>query len=210
MDHTQYLVSLGKEYIQLNNVDNLLCAFAGGSVGRGDADSYSDLDLNLYFSEGTVEPYSQNVKFKDKIIQLHIDNLPSIEQVYSEPWDFRFLAEARAIYDPQCLLQQLLSKTKEYLVTQKARQLMFLQAKKIVSSRIQWLNRTIESNECITAGIAVNAAWTDAAFLYAYFIHYSLCTGQLLPIIRNLSFYPEYRNIRYYNPKIETKLLLNA
>lgn len=48
-----YPVLLARDYIQdqqsTQQTKGIICAFAGGSVGRGDADSYSDLDFeHLY------------------------------------------------------------------------------------------------------------------------------------------------------------------
>src|SRR5690554_1821801 len=99
MNNTEILIDLGLNYIHEFKPNNLVCAFAGGSVGRGEADEYSDLDLN-YFVDGPNESESINVHYQDQTIQLHIHTFPNIDDIYQNPWNYRFLLEARSMYDP--------------------------------------------------------------------------------------------------------------
>ena len=98
-EHTRHFIDLGRTYIEAHREPGCLCAFAGGSAGRGDADECSDLDLNIYV-EPPRESSSENVVFRNKILQVHVHAFPTQDQVEADPWGHRFLMESRVIWDP--------------------------------------------------------------------------------------------------------------
>jgi len=210
MNYTQYWLDVAQEYVRDHSSPDWVCAFAGGSVGRGEADRYSDLDLNIWISDETEPPCSKNVRYQNRIIQLHVHGLPKIGNVMANPWDFRFLAEARAVYDPEGILRRLLTDASEYFRSPQGRERMFVQAGERVSQRKLWLAQCLDNGEWLTAGVAAHAAWTDAAFAYSYFARGSLSTGGVLPIVRELKLYEAYRDIRFADPFVGTDRLLAA
>jgi len=133
-----------------------------------------------------------------------------MEEIVAQPWDFRFLTEARVIFDPVGRFLNLVSEAREYFDSNPGRERMLLQSNQVVNERLSWLTSCMDKNEWMTAGIAINAAWTDAGFSYSYFKHGSLSTGGLLPILRTLDFYKAYRDIHFGHPFLETERLLEA
>jgi hypothetical protein len=184
MNHTEHLVEIGKLFTSGNNTENLLCATAGGSVGGGDADEYSDLDLNFYTLDGNS--YNENIPFEGKVIQLHSQPLPTLKQISENPWEYRFLKESRILYDPTQVFRELKTKSEQFFKSKEGKDLMRLQAEEIVQTRISWAAKCMEKEEWITAGIAARAAWVDAGFSYLFFTHDTISTGRLLPILRKL------------------------
>jgi hypothetical protein len=122
------LIAIGEEYIQDNMTDKLVCAFAGGSVGRREADEYSDLDLNFYIVTDTNIETSQNIIFKNTIIQLHSHRLPDIREIHENPWNYRFLQEAKCLYDPKDIFRNLRNESIVYFESNDGQKLMKNQA----------------------------------------------------------------------------------
>jgi hypothetical protein len=210
LNQTQYLMDLGKRYTLENKPDCLVCAFAGGSVGRGDADQYSDLDLNFYLSTPNLEHFSRNIEYHGHIIQLDVHAFPTFEEIIAHPWNYRFLREARSVYDPHNMLEELIAAAAHFFHSPQGQKLMIRQAVEIIGQRKAWLTQSLDNNEWITAGIAANCAFTDAAFAYAFFKHDSLSTGGLLSIIRGLDLYSKYREIRFEEQNITPHELLKS
>lgn len=197
------LILLAEEYTRENRTDSLVCAFVGGSVGRGEADEYSDLDLNFYFDSGSgsdsdsdsdIEA-SQNILFMNNIIQLHTHALPNIREIYENPLDYRFLQEARSVYDPKGILSGLLNDSMAYFRSSDGQNLMKKQAFEVIDQRLQWTDDSVKKGELLTASNAAKSSWTDSAFCYAYFMRGSVATGSLLREVEGLEQYQEYREI---------------
>ncbi|WP_066185546.1 nucleotidyltransferase domain-containing protein [Gracilibacillus timonensis] len=92
------LLQVAQDFIKDKEV---IGAYVGGSVGRGEADEYSDIDLTIFTNTETISK-KIDVIYKDEIIQLeilHISELPHIVSVEASPWDFRFLDEVTIIKD---------------------------------------------------------------------------------------------------------------
>lgn len=193
MDYNLFLTKLAEEFVAEGQTEDLIASFAGGSVGRNEADQYSDLDLN-YYVEGNRE-YSQNIEFYEHHIQLHVHQLPTIKDVHSSPWDYRFLQEAKIITDTNGVLKTLKSEAIDFFRSPEAITIMKNEAKETIDQRLSWLDACISDNSYISAGFAANAAWTDAAFAYIYFVHGEVATGKLLSYMRELPLFEEYRVI---------------
>lgn len=163
MNFTERFVHLAREFIDETNPNDLICSFAGGSVGRGEADEFSDLDLNYYVNESNIE-ISTNINFKEEIIQLHTHSLPDLNDIYQNPWDYRFLLEARCVRDPKLIFQELFVQSKLFFNSVEGRLLMSSQAKDVVRKRLNWLDKCILKEEWITAGLAARSSIIDAAF----------------------------------------------
>jgi predicted nucleotidyltransferase len=191
MRHTEFLVELGKQFVNEYNTENLVCAFAGGSVGRGDADEFSDLDVNFYTID--TQSSNKNVEFRGIIIQLNIEPLPKLKSIVKSPWEYRFLQESRVLYDPDDIFHDLQSKAIHYFNSTQGKKLLKIQSKEIVNKRITWAEESIERKEWITAGTAARSAWVDAGFAYSFFAADTLSTGKLLSVMDELD---KYRDIR--------------
>ncbi|GMX64941.1 hypothetical protein Elgi_42100 [Paenibacillus elgii] len=210
MNYTSFYVDLARQYAQQQPIAQQVGVLAGGSVGRGEADRFSDLDLNVYTSNQEQPHYSANVLFQEHVIQLHVHPLPQMEQIIDSPWDFRFLEEARIVSDPSGLLQALIADASEYFQSPQGREKMLSQAKAAIAEHRAWLQESLDVEEPLTASFAADAVWADAAQAYAYFVHRAMSTGGLLPIIRQLDLYPAYREIRFGAGSAEPDKLLGS
>ncbi|MEC0208106.1 hypothetical protein P4H70_04015 [Paenibacillus ehimensis] len=210
MNYTSFYVDLAQQYAQQQPVAQQVGAWAGGSVGRSEADRFSDLDLNVYTSNQEQPHYSANVRFQEHVIQLHVHPLPQMEQIIGSPWDFRFLEEARIVSDPSGQLQALIAEASEYFQSPQGRERMLSQAKASIAEHQAWLQESLNAQERMTASFAADAVWADAAQAYAYFVHGAMSTGGLLPIMRQLDLYPAYREIRFGAGSIDPDKLLAA
>lgn len=65
-DRSIELINVVKNYVNELELP-IKFAFVGGSVGRGDADQFSDIDLTIY-SESPVKTESINVLYGGEII----------------------------------------------------------------------------------------------------------------------------------------------
>ncbi|MGZ9584481.1 hypothetical protein [Paenibacillus marinisediminis] len=185
MNYNEILLQLGADYLQDSMPADLVCAFAGGSVGRGEADEYSDLDLIYYVLESNRSD-STNIIYNNQAIQLDIHTMPQRSDIEQNPWDYRFMLEAKVIYDPAGKFEQLREEAISYLNSCEGRQLILKQASEVVQSRIQWLHHSIQDEQWITAGLAAHSAVIDAAFAYAYFTAGEVSTGGLLKCLSAL------------------------
>ena len=195
--YNKHLLSLGENYIQEYMTSNLVCAFAGGSVGRGEADEYSDLDLNFYIVSDTNIETSQNGIFNNSIIQLHSHPLPDIREIHEHPWNYRFLQEAKCLYDPKDIFRHLRNEAVSYFESNDGQELMKKQAFEIIDRRLKWMEESIQNGEIMTASIAADSSWFDSAFCYSYFNFGSLSTGSLFRKVVGLKQFEGFRDIYF-------------
>lgn len=196
MNHdVKRLMTIAENYTNQLDLPGFVCSFAGGSVGRGEADTYSDLDLNVYLEEN-LESYSENVLFQNEIIQLHVHSLPTLQDVEKRPWDFRFTREACTVWDPSGQFQAFQTKAVQYLDSPVGREKMFEQAKEVVERRKRWAAESLQAGNHYSAGVAGMAALTDAGFLHAYFTYGLLSsTGFMEAFRRSAYLFDEIRNV---------------
>lgn len=181
---SQYLWELGKQYLQDHPQPHMVCAVVGGSVGRGEADAYSDLDLTVYVADGRW--YDRNDRYMDEVVQLHVQPFPSWNDVKSSPWEFRFLKEARTVQDVAGTFQPFKSRAVRFFETAEGKEQMFGQAKRIIDLRKQWVEEHLAQSEPISATLASWAVWADTAMLYAYFKHDVLASDQVFLIMHHV------------------------
>lgn len=191
------LIAIGEEYIQDNMTDKLVCAFAGGSVGRREADEYSDLDLNFYIVTDTNIETSQNIIFKNTIIQLHTHSMPDLREIHENPWNYRFLQEAKCLYDPKDIFRNLRNESVSYFESNDGQELMKNQAFEIIDQRLKWMEHSVRNGELLTASIAANSSWFDSAFCYSYFKFGSLSTSSLFRKVDGLKQFQGFRDIYF-------------
>lgn len=182
------LIQLAKQYIKESRL-TVAYACVGGSVGRGDADDYSDIDLTLYTNDHFIESLD-DIHYRNIIIQLevkHVSDIPQIQAIYDFPWDNRFLSEDLVIEDIDNRFMQIKQQAEAYFTSVKGRERMLEQVSKVVKDREQFALDALNENKVYTAGIAAMGAWTEAAFLYLFLLENSLATGNLIPSIQKLA-----------------------
>ncbi len=178
------MIEVGKEYVKLNTVPGTVCVYAGGSVGRGTADEYSDLDLMVYVEHRGKS--NENIDFEGELIQRHIHQFPSLQKVASDPWQFRFLKDARAINDPDRRFATLKSEAMQIFQSEEGKDKLYQGAKVVVESRKAWADSCVAKQTYHTGAMAAMAAWADAAFMYGYFECGSTETGKPISNLRHL------------------------
>ncbi|USG65803.1 hypothetical protein NDK47_27525 [Brevibacillus ruminantium] len=190
-DFTDFFLNLAEQYLKQHPFPGMICAYAGGSVGRGEADMYSDLDLNL-FLEGPAPSTSENKMLNRHIIQLHAQAFPSVEAVKQDPWAFRFVKEACIVFDPDGRFREWKEEAILFLDSEEGKQNMLVQARAVVDERKRWAEESLRCGQTRTAWLAGVSAWMDAAIMYAWFEKGTLATGKLVPAMRELSAYREF------------------
>ncbi|WP_282935824.1 nucleotidyltransferase domain-containing protein [Paenibacillus sp. RC67] len=183
MNHrSEQFIRLAKQVVEELELPNVRAAKVGGSVGRGDADSFSDLDLTVYVSNGS-ESYDQIFVYQGEIIQLFVtDQLPTVQQIGDDPWEHRFILETIPIYDPKHEFTDTWNEAKNYYFSVSGRERTAAQAIEIVNDRKKWAIDSLQRQQNVSARLGAGSAWADAAFMHLWFVHNTLSTGALIPI----------------------------
>ncbi|MCL1631965.1 VOC family protein [Sporolactobacillus sp. CPB3-1] len=138
----------------------------GGSIARGTADQYSDVDLTIYNHLKVTD--DQNVEYRDIIIQIHFSSLPRIRSVCKDPWANRFLSEIRVLRDKDNLLRNIHQEACTFLNSSSAQKKMIYTVQEIVQHRILAAKRFYQIGRFYSATNAAMGSWSEAAFLYLY------------------------------------------
>ncbi|WP_195576488.1 nucleotidyltransferase domain-containing protein [Paenibacillus sp. 1001270B_150601_E10] len=160
-------------------------ACIGGSVARGDADLYSDVDLTLYGTKRTG--HDQNFIYKGEYIQLEeclLEELPTKEAIARQPWAHRFWNECYILQDEDHTLCELQSFCRDYVGSEGGRQRMLEEVTRIAHQRLADGMASWKAGNGESAAIACFGAWAEAAYLYMWLAKGSLATGELIPLLR--------------------------
>lgn len=179
-----YLLEVARRYMQETKNAEIIGEAVGGSVGRGAADEFSDLDITMYV-EGERPLYDKDIVFEGTIVQVQVMPLPSWEQIAQHPWNERFLLETVIIDDPSGKLTTLKECFVAYLSSKEGRQRLIDNVQAILNERKQWVNHSLQTGNIYSATQASMATWTDAAFFYIFAAHNTLATSQLLSLLEN-------------------------
>ncbi|MBH0333085.1 hypothetical protein ABH14_25625 [Brevibacillus brevis] len=182
-DVTDFFVSLAREFLDEWPVANMVCAYAGGSVGRGEADTYSDLDLHI-FVEGEDDPSCENRLFKGHMIQLQVQSVPTDEEVYENLWAWRYLKEAKIILDPEDRFISWMNDICAYMDSPAGKAKMFAQAKAEVESFHEEAQAALMEGFPYSAYLASWAGWIGALQMSAFFHGHSLSDAQLYQLLQ--------------------------
>ncbi|WP_188066696.1 nucleotidyltransferase domain-containing protein [Brevibacillus brevis] len=182
-DVTDFFVSLAGEFLDEWPVASLVCAYAGGSVGRGEADTYSDLDLHI-FVEGEDDPSCENRLFKGHVIQLQVQSAPTDEEVYENPWAWRYLKEAKIILDPEDRFISWMNEICAYMDSPAGKAKMFSQTKAEVESFHEDAQAALMEGFPYSAYLAAWAGWIGALQMSAFFQGHSLSDAQLYQLLQ--------------------------
>ncbi|PPA70725.1 nucleotidyltransferase domain-containing protein [Jeotgalibacillus proteolyticus] len=183
-ERSRILIEIAKEYIRDRKEKNFL-AMVGGSVGRGEADEFSDIDLAIY----TTDPISSkaSLKYKNEILQIEkqpLDYYPSLKEIETNPWSHRYLLESKLIHTAGKYHPHDKSKIDAFCKTKSCRQIMYDEVSKLVEGRIEHAYIRFKANKKFTAMIAILGAWAEAALLFQFFSTGSLATGSIIPSLR--------------------------
>lgn len=192
---SEKLVNLGNKIVRELSISNTRYATVGGSVGRGDADSFSDLDLNIYTCTGSAN--DSMFVYEGEVVQLFVtDQLPTEEQVKDNPWSFRFILETVPVYDPSGEFHVFKNWAKTYFSSIDGRIKLAKEAIDVVNIRKKWAIDSLNQGNNYSAKLAAGSAWADAAFMYLFFVQDALSTGSLISLMKNVkSNYDEYIRI---------------
>ncbi|NRS18848.1 nucleotidyltransferase domain-containing protein [Brevibacillus sp. HB1.4B] len=182
-DVTEFFVSLAREFLDEWPLASLVCAYAGGSVGRGEADAYSDLDLHI-FVEGEGDPSFENRLFRGHVIQLQVQAAPTDEEVYENPWAWRYLKEAKVVLDPEDCFTSWMNDMCAYMDSLAGKEKMFAQAKAVVDSFHEEAQAALMEGFPYSAYLAAWAGWIGAHQMSAFFQGHSLSDAQLYQLVQ--------------------------
>ncbi|MBY0054297.1 nucleotidyltransferase [Brevibacillus agri] len=184
-DETDFFIELGRDFVEQLSLSGMVCAYAGGSVGRGEADAFSDLDLNV-FMEGASEHRSENRQFRGQLIQLHVHSVPTIEDVRANPWAWRYLQEARLIADPTARFAGWFVQMQDYLESEEARQKMIGQVKAAIAAYERSGDEALAEGRFYSVALLEWAGWLEALQLIACVSHGKLSDRALYQLLREL------------------------
>ncbi|GMK38109.1 hypothetical protein PCCS19_11630 [Paenibacillus sp. CCS19] len=184
MTHTERLMNTAREYIVSNKQSDWVFAYAGGSVGRGDADAYSNLNLYIVVSSIDCKWNCSNVLYDGVTIHLNIQSWEGSGVMRSKPWAHRFLREARIVYDPHGAFDSLKPAALEYFESAEGRRKMLVQSQEQVQHYLQCLDSCIRNDDLLGASLAVQAAWMAATSSVAWMRHGACSNGRVLSIIQ--------------------------
>ncbi|GGH86566.1 putative nucleotidyltransferase [Pullulanibacillus pueri] len=190
------LLTRAREFIKEEKRD-ITYAYVGGSVGRGEADEYSDIDLTVYRNI-EVPPTKTDIIFKGEIIQLeqlHIIELPNKSRIEASPWDFRFLLEISIIKDEGGTLNAIKTWAIDYFYSEIGRNKMMEHVSMIVRERRRFALECVKQQHYYSATIAATGAWTEAGFLYLLYHYHSLANEHLIPRTQDLEVFHQFESV---------------
>ncbi len=163
-------------------------AGVGGSVGRGEADEYSDIDLIVYLDD-RVSLHKVDLEYNGEIIQLEIhskNDVPSKGDIVQSSWENRFIAEQKIIIDTNDEFRKLQDWTTSYLYSNAGKKKIVNQVSKIVNERVEFSLKCIEMKKHYSASLAAMGAWSEAAFLFTFVYDHSFSTSNVITQLRTL------------------------
>lgn len=196
---TDFFIGVGRDFVHELALPDLVCAYAGGSVGRGEADAFSDLDLNL-FVEGTREHRSENHSFRGQLIQLHVHPVPTSDEVRDNPWRWRYLQEARLVADPTGRFAEWFPQMRAYLESEEAKAKMIVQARGAVEEYERIADEALAEGRLYSAALLEWAGWLEAMQLIAFVSQGQLSDRALFQLVSGLGGWSELErhfSVRY-------------
>ncbi|MFD1677087.1 nucleotidyltransferase domain-containing protein [Alicyclobacillus fodiniaquatilis] len=174
------LIDLGGRYLHELNLSHVKYAFAGGSVGRGDADEFSDLDITICVEESEIYE-NKNLVYEGEFVQVDFVAPIIMNAISENPLEYRYLLESKPLYDPLGNFKAIQNHACQYFGSTVGRMETLSQWTKLVEQRKQRAIQSIDQNIPYSATVAGGAAWADAAFMAMFFASGSCSTGKLIP-----------------------------
>ncbi len=96
------------EYVEADS--RVVCAFVGGSAARGEADSFSDVDLRVFLAEPPLPPPRFEMRGAAPLEWKFLlwDEFQEIERAFQRPFFSEEIADAVPLYDPHGKLSPLI------------------------------------------------------------------------------------------------------
>lgn len=154
--------------------DDLAYATIGGSVARGTADLYSDIDITLYTHNPSLT--SANILFENEYIQIEVksvEQLPDMQAVLEDPWENRYIREAAIIFDHDHRFIKEKRKIDLYFQRRECKEKMIRTVSALAEARLNKARDFARDGKNYSAMIAAKGAWAEAALLYQ-FVNYGL------------------------------------
>lgn len=183
MTRSDDLWELGRRCLGQLEIPNPQYAYVGGSVGRGEADDYSDIDITVCVDHSDACE-EVTLTYEGEFVQVEFAAPIAPTAVRQRPLDHRFLLESRGLYDPRGQFRTALTEVRNCLTSVSGRTRMFRQWHDLVQRRLQWTSQGFSSGFTYDATVAAGAAWADAAFMAMFFDTGSLSTDRLIPWIK--------------------------
>jgi len=186
------LIENAKKYVQ---EEMPYCTYACliGSVARGEADDFSDIDLICFTGRETYLG-KHDVSYKDEIIQIDVKSIlefPSKELFSYNPWHYRYLVESVIIKDTNGELSKLQGWSKSYFASIQGQKDVIRDVTTIVEGRKDYAIKQMNIGKDFAATHAAIGAWTEAALLYQFLNENRVSIGSLMPTLRKLDFFPK-------------------
>ncbi|KGX85944.1 nucleotidyltransferase domain-containing protein [Pontibacillus marinus] len=185
------LIEIAKKYVQ---EEMSYCTYACliGSVARGEADDFSDIDLICFTGRETYLG-KHDVSYKGEIIQIDVKSIlefPSKELFSYNPWHYRYLVESVIIKDTNGELSKLQGWSKSYFASIQGQKDVIRDVTTIVEGRKDYAIKQMNIGKDFAATHAAIGAWTEATLLYQFLYENRVSIGSLMPTLRKLDFFP--------------------
>lgn len=180
MTRNDVLIDLGQRCLNELNLPDVKYAFVGGSVGRGDADEFSDVDITICVQE-SAKFDTRNLIYEGEFVQVDVTTPITMDAISDNPLDYRYLLESQPLYDPLGQFKAIQNEIHQYFGSNVGQMDTVSRWTTVVEQRKQWVVNSIEQNTPYSATVAGGAAWADAAFMAMFFDTGSCSTGMLIP-----------------------------
>ncbi len=201
------LIEIAKKYVQ---EEMSYCTYAVliGSVARGEADDFSDVDLICFTGRETYLG-KHDVSYKGEIIQIDVKSIlefPSKELFAYNPWHYRYLVESVIVKDTNGELSKLQGWSKSYFASIQGQKDVIRDVTTIVDGRKDYALKQMAVGKDFSATHAAIGAWTEAALLYQFLNENRVAASSLMPTLRKLDNFPEIMELLPIGPVEEVDI----
>lgn len=195
------LIDLAKKYVQ---EEMPYCTYACviGSVARGEADDYSDIDIICFTGRETYLG-KNDVLYKDEIIQMDVKSIlefPNKELFSYNPWHYRFLTESVIIKDTNGELSKLQGWAKSYYSSLQGQRDVIQDVETLISGRKDYAFEQMNKGKEFAATHAAIGVWTEASLLYQFLHEGKVSIGLVMPTMRRLDLFPLLAEVLPFSP----------
>ncbi|KGP89655.1 hypothetical protein N780_10285 [Pontibacillus chungwhensis BH030062] len=194
-------LELAKEFVQ-NELVYSTYAILVGSVARGEADKYSDINIICY--TGREQYLGDRVIFyKGEYIQLHTKSIlefPNKELLSYNPWHYRFLSESIILQDTNAELSKLQNWAKSYFSSIKGEKGAIQDVERLIEGRIKYAEEQVGAGRAFGATHAALAAFTETMLLHQFIYENNVSLGHIVTHLRKLDRSSEIMDVLPFAP----------
>ncbi|MCD5324899.1 MULTISPECIES: nucleotidyltransferase domain-containing protein [Pontibacillus] len=195
------LLELAKEFVQ-NELLFSTYAILIGSVARGDADEYSDLNIICFTGR---ERYlgDQVIFYKGEYIQLQTKSIlefPNKELLAYNPWHYRFLSESIILKDTNAELSKLQNWAKSYFSSIKGERGAIQDVERLIEGRFRYAEEQIGAGRAFGATHAALATFTEAMLLHQFIYENNVSLAHIVTHLRKLDRSAEIMEVLPFAP----------